>query len=225
MPVLRRGRWARRAAVSQAARARAVTRCGRVGARSRGTVTRRPGGMLRVTSAWRVPDPILESKPQLLHKRHAAPALASHRGGQELRSDFWIETISDLPGPRIYVVCVCGARRCRRRLAMHDRANAFQAAPVRHGGRAHARTPTYPRARMFPRVCPHMRVRARSFATHAHAHAQNTQLHNLLSLEECEHLKSLGVMTGMEKVCHTCACVCARASVRVYACLCARAYM
>ena len=179
MPVLRRGPWARRAAVSQAARARAVTRCGRVGARSRGTVTRRPGGMLRVTSAWRVPDPILESKPQLLHKRHAAPALASHRGGQELRSDFWIETISDLPGPRIYVVCVCGARRCRRRLAMHDRLPSRARAARRPSACAYTHVPAS--AHVSTRLSAYARARAlirnaRTRARTKHAAAQSLEL-------------------------------------------------
>jgi hypothetical protein len=37
------------------------------------------------------------------------------------------------------------------------------------------------------------------------------QLHNLLSKEECEHLKSLGVMTGMEKA-RRALCICLSAS-------------
>ena len=68
--------------------------------------------------AWWAADPALETKPQLLLKSRAGSASPSRRGGLELRSDFWIETISDLPGPRIYVVSCTHARepagRCMR---------------------------------------------------------------------------------------------------------------
>jgi len=83
------------------------------------------GVFLTLLAASSVPDhdPVLESKPQLLSRGKTLAASAP----SIMRSDFWIETVSDVPGPRIFI------------------------------------------------------------------------LHNLLSKDECEHLKSLGVMTGMEK--------------------------
>jgi len=83
------------------------------------------GVFLTLLAASSVPDrdPLLETKPQLLSRGSALASSAP----SIMRPDFWIETVSDLPDPRIFI------------------------------------------------------------------------LHNLLSKEECEHLKSLGVMTGMEK--------------------------
>ena len=88
------------------------------------------GVFLTLLAASSVPDRDTheDNRPQDMRKRSqnllqasvsVAPAL--------LRPDFWIETVSDVPGPRIYV------------------------------------------------------------------------LHNMLSAAECEHLKALGVMAGMEK--------------------------
>lgn len=58
------------------------------------------GVVLTLVAASSVPDrdPVLETKPQLLRKGGAlsAPSI--------MRPDFWIETVSDVPGPRIFVV-------------------------------------------------------------------------------------------------------------------------
>jgi hypothetical protein len=74
--------------------------------------------------AWWAADPVLETKPQLLLKSRAGSASPSRRGGLELRPDFWIETISDLPGPRIYVVS-CTHARARARTRWTQLAGCF----------------------------------------------------------------------------------------------------
>jgi hypothetical protein len=66
------------------------------------------GVFLTLLAASTVPDrdPVLEVKPQLLRKGSVASVAPSI-----MRPDFWIETISDLPGPRIYVVsCPAAAK-------------------------------------------------------------------------------------------------------------------
>lgn len=66
------------------------------------------GVVLTLLAASAVPDrdPVLEMKPQLLRKGGVASVPPSI-----MRPDFWIETISDLPGPRIYVVsCPAAAK-------------------------------------------------------------------------------------------------------------------
>eukprot|EP00960_Hanusia_phi_P026577 746332-Hanusia_phi.AAC.8 len=93
-------------------------------------VSRRSGGCLLLCCPCSPPYPlvieILEVKPQRL-RSGLLNAPGTSLTPAEKQKEFWIETISDLPGPRIYI------------------------------------------------------------------------LHNILNKEECESLKSLGVMAGMEK--------------------------
>jgi hypothetical protein len=139
------------------------------------------GVVLTLLAASIVPDndAHLEARPQFLRKEtvrqvSAAPAL--------LRPDFWIETISDLPGPRIFVVSFSVHARARTHIHIHVGALTHTCV---HGWGERAHISEQPGV-------------SSGFAD------QNVlvQLHNMLSKEECEHLKSLGVMTGMEKVCN-----------------------
>lgn len=137
------------------------------------------GVVLTLLAASAVPDrdPVLETKPQLLRRGSAASSAPSI-----MRPDFWIETISDLPGPRIFVV----------------------SSPP-------SLSSVYNRMIGTSVQCLAGRTVLMSW--------RNGQLHNLLSHEECEHLKSLGVMTGMEKaraVCVPVACFPCRLLFRVF---------